>query len=55
MDDTLLLVKNKDVNHINTSLNSSDQIFLDGNIHFLYIEGNKNHTNNYYKDTHTEK
>ena len=60
IDDTLLLVKGKDINHIHKCLNSFDKnikfsfdIFPDGNIHFLDIKIDKNHTDVYYKETRT--
>ena len=63
VDDALLLVKEKDVELIHKRLNSFDknikftidlQIynFVDGNIHFLDIQIDKNHTSIYYKPTH---
>ena len=60
--DTLLLVKDKDINHIHKRLNSFDKnikftvdTFPDGNVHFLDIKVDKNHIDLYYKDTHTEQ
>ena len=60
VDDTLLLVKDKDINYIHRSLNSFDKnikftvdTFPDGKVHFLDIKVDKNHTDIYYKDTHT--
>ena len=57
---TLLLVKDKDSNYIQKRLNSFVKIikftfdtFPDGNEHFLDVKGVKNHTQIYYKDTHT--
>ena len=59
VNDTLLLVKDKDINYIQKRLNSFDKnikftvdTFRNGNIHFLDIKVNKNHTDIYYKDTH---
>ena len=58
--DTLLLVKDKDINYIHKRLNSFDKnikftvdTFQNSNAHFLDIKVNKNHTDIYYKDTHT--
>ena len=60
VDDTLFLVKDKDINYIHKRLNSFDKniiftvdTFPDGSVHFLYIKVDKNHTDIYYKDTHT--
>ena len=60
VDDTLLLVKDKDINYIQKLLNSFDKnikftvdTFPDGKVHFLDIKVDKNHTDIYYKDTHT--
>ena len=60
VNDTLLLVKDKDINCMYKRLNSFDKIikfivdtFPDGNIHFLDIKVDKNHTDIYYKYTHT--
>ena len=60
VDDTLLLVKDEDINHIHKRLNSFDKsikftvdTFPDGNVHFLDIKIDKNHTDIYYKKTHT--
>ena len=60
VDDTLLLVKDKDINYIHKRLNSFDKNikftidnFPDGKVHFLDIKVDKNHTDIYYKDTHT--
>ena len=59
-DDTLLLVKDKDINCIHKCLNSfdksikfTDDTFPDGKVHFLDTKVDKNHTDIYYKDTHT--
>ena len=59
-NDTLLLVKDKDINYIKKRLNSfvknikfTFDTFPDGNERFLDIKGDKNHTQIYYKDTHT--
>ena len=59
-NDTLLLVKDKDINYIQKRLNSfvknikfTFDTFPDGNERFLDIKGDKNHTQIYYKDTHT--
>ena len=58
--DTLLLVTDKDIFHINEHLNSFDinikfiiNTFPDGNVHFLDFKFHKNHTDIYYKDTNT--
>ena len=60
IDCTLLLVNDKDINHIHKRLNSFDKnikftvdTFPYGNVHFLDIKVDKNHTDIYYKDTHT--
>ena len=60
VDDTLLLVKDKDINCIHKRLNSFGKnikftvdTFPDGNIYFSDIKADKNHTDIYYKDTHT--
>ena len=65
VDDTLLLVKDKDIkytkdNYIHKCLNFfykniefTVDTFPDGNVHFLDIKVDKNHTDIYYKDTHT--
>ena len=60
VDDTLLLVKEKDVKLIHERLNSFDKNikftidnFSDGSVHFLDIQIDKNHTSIYYKPTHT--
>ena len=60
VDDTLLLVKEKDSKVIHERLNSFDKNikftiddFRDGNNHFLYIQIDKNHASIYYKPTHT--
>ena len=60
VDDTLLLVKEKDINLIQKRLNSFDKnikftvdSFSDGNTHFLDIQLDRNHTSIYYKPTHT--
>ena len=59
IDDTLLLVKEKDIKLIHERLNSFDKNikftidnFPDGNVYFLDIQIDKNHTNIYYKPTH---
>ena len=59
-NDKLLLVKDKDINYIHKRLNSFDKNikftidnFPDGKVHFLDIKVDKNHTDIYYKDTHT--
>ena len=51
VDDTLLLVKDKDINYIRKGLNSFDKnvkftadTFPDGNIHILDIKVDKSHT-----------
>ena len=60
VDDTLLLVKDKDINCIRKHLNSFDKnikftvdIFPDGNVHFLDIKVDKNNIDIYYKDNQT--
>ena len=60
VDDTLLLVKEKDSKVIHERLNSFDKNikftiddFRDGNNHFLDIQIDKNHTSIYYKPKHT--
>ena len=60
VDDTLLLVKEKDSKVIHERLNSFDKNikftiddFRDGNNHFLDIQIDKNHTSIYYKPTNT--
>ena len=60
VDDTLLLVKDKDISHIHKRLNAFDKnikfrvdTFPDGNVHFLDIKVDKNHTDIFHKDTHT--
>ena len=60
--DTLLLVKDKVINHIHKRLNPFDKnikftidTLPDGNVHFLDIKVGKNHVDIYYKDTHTEQ
>ena len=59
VDDTLLLVKDKDINYIHKRLISFDKnikftvdTFPDGKVRFLDIKVDKNHTDIYYKDTH---
>ena len=54
------MIKGKDINYIQKRLNSFDKnikftvdTFPDGNVHFLDIKVHKNHTDIYYKDTHT--
>ena len=53
-------LKNKDINRIQKRLNNFDKnviftidTFPDGNVHFLDIKVDKNHTDIYYEDTHT--
>ena len=60
VDDTLLLIKDKDINCMHKRLNSFGKnikftvdTFPDGNVHFSDIKVDKNHTDIYYKDTHT--
>ena len=60
VDDTLLLVKEKGIKLIHERLNSLDKNikftiddFRDGNVHFLDIQIDKNHTSIYYKPTST--
>ena len=62
IDDTLLLIKDEDINYIENYLNCFDKnikftvnTFPDGNVHFLDIKIDKNHTDVCYKDTHTEQ
>ena len=62
VDDTLLLVKEKDIKLIHERSNSFDKNikftidnFPDGNVNFLDIQIDKNHTNIYYKPTHTRQ
>ena len=62
VNDTLLLVKDTNVNYIHKHLNSFDKnikftvdTFPDGTVHFLDIKVDKNHTDIYYEDTHTGK
>ena len=57
---SLLLVKDKDINHIHKRLKSFGKnikftvfTFPNGNVHFLDIKVNENHTATYYKDSHT--
>ena len=59
-DDTLLLVKDTDINYVQKRLNSFDKNIKftgdnlpDGKVHFLDIIVDKNDSNIYYKDTHT--
>ena len=59
VNDTLLLVKDKDIDYIHKRWNSFDKnikltvdIFPNSNVHFLDIKVDKNHTDIYYKDTH---
>ena len=61
VDDTLLLVKDKDINHVHKRLNFFDNnikitvgTFTNGNVHFLDIKIDKNHTDMYKKETHVE-
>ena len=60
VDDSLLFVKDKDINHIHKCLNYFDKnirftvdTFPDGNMFFLDIKVDKNHTDIYYEDTDT--
>ena len=60
VNDTLLLVKDKDINYKHKRLNSFDKnikftvdTFPDVKVHFLDIKVDKNHTDIYSKDTHT--
>ena len=60
VDDTLLLVKEKDIKLIHERLNSFDKNikftvdnFPDGNVHFLDIQIYKNHKSISYQPTHT--
>ena len=60
VDNKLVLVKDKDIDYIYKRSNSFDKnikftvdTFPDGNVHFLDIKVDKNHTDIYYKDTHT--
>ena len=57
---TTCLVKEKDIKLIHKCLNSFGKNikfmidnFPDGNVHFLDIQIDKNHTSIYYKPTHT--
>ena len=58
--DTLLLVKDKDINLTQQRFNCFDEnikftvdTFPDCNVHVLDIKFDKDHTDIYYKDTHT--
>ena len=58
VEDTLLLVKDKDINYIHKGLNSFDKnikftvdTFPEGNVHLLDIKVDENHIDIYYKDT----
>ena len=60
VDDTLVLVKRKDLEHVRNQLNSfhpnlkfTVDDFPDGNIHFLDLLIKGHSTSIYYKDTHT--
>lgn len=60
VDDTLVLVKREDINHVLYKLNSfhpnlrfTVDHFTDNNVHFLDLSINKNSCDIYYKDTHT--
>ena len=62
VDDTLLLVKEKVIKLIHERLNSFDKNikftidnFPDGNVQFLDIQIDKNHTSIYYIPIHTEQ
>ena len=62
VDDTLVLVKEKDVKLIHERLNSFDENIKftidncpDGNVHFLDIQIDKNHASIYYKPAHTRQ
>ena len=48
----LLLIKDKNINYIQ-NIKFTVETFSDDNVHFLYIKVDKNHTDIYYKDTHT--
>ena len=60
VDDTLVLVKRKDIEHVQNQLNSfhpnlkfTFDDFKDANIHFLDLQIKKNSTTIYFKNTHT--
>ena len=60
VDDTLVLMKRSDLDHVLRKLNSFHRNlkftvddFSDGNVHFLDLLIKKNSTDVYYKDTHT--
>ena len=60
VDDTLLLVKDEDIDPILKELNSYNKnirftvdSFINENVHFLDIKTHQNNTNICYKDTHT--
>ena len=60
VDDTLLLVKDKDINYVDKHLNSFDKnikftvdTFPNGKVHLPDTKVDKSHTDIYYKDTHT--
>ena len=60
VDDTLVLMKRSDLDHVLRELNSFHRNlkftvddFSDGNVHFLDLLIKKNSTDVYYKDTHT--
>ena len=60
VDDTLVLVKRKDIEHVQNQLNSFHpnlkfivDDFKDDNIHFLDLQIKKNSTTIYFKNTHT--
>ena len=57
---SLLLFKDKDINHIHERLTSFQKnikftvfTFPNGNVHFLDTKVDKNHTAIYYRDNHT--
>ena len=60
VDDTLVLMKRSDLQHVLDQLNSfhpnlkfTVDDFPEGNVHFLDLLIDKNSTDIYYKDTHT--
>ena len=62
VDDTLLLVKDEDINPILKELNSYNKNikftvdrFINEDVHFLDIKIHQNNTDIYYKDTHTDQ
>ena len=60
VDDTLLLVKDEDIDPILKELNSYNKNirftvdrFINEDVHFLEVKIHQNNTDIYYKDTHT--